>query len=96
MNITEEMPNIIKTFRETLPLRQQTTLLDIKIPAIYSGKAIGYVKRIGDTIEEEWMTDGSYQAKTIIPSGTKNEVMSTLGNLTKGVAQMEIIEEKVI
>lgn len=96
MNLTEEMPNIIKTFRETLPLRQQTTLLEIKIPAIYAGKAIGYVKRIGDTIEEEWMTDGSYQVKTMIPSGTKNEVMNTLGNLTSGVAQMEIIEEKVI
>jgi len=92
----EQIPEIISKLTEVIPIKKLISKLVVKVPAIYVGKAYGFVKNGGEIVKEEWGNDGSYIAELIIPAGLKNEFVDKLLNLTKGTAYVEVKEERVI
>ena len=95
-SIEEQINDILEEMSKIIPIKRQMSILSIKVPAIYVGKAYGYLKNAGDLLNEEWLNDGSLQATVSIPSGLKVEFIEKLGRITNGTAYVEIIEEKTI
>ncbi|MFQ5711070.1 MAG: ribosome assembly factor SBDS [Candidatus Geothermarchaeales archaeon] len=92
--VEEQAPEIIKKLSEVIPIRQQTSIVHVKIPAIYVGKAFGFLKKSGGITEEKWLDDGSYWAVLALPAGLMANFMERLGDMTKGTALIEVIEGK--
>lgn len=91
--VEEQVPEIIRKLAEIIPLRQQVTVLEVVVPAVHVGRAMGFVKNAGETIHEEWLSDGSYKVRLVLPSGLKVTFMDKLGSFTRGTARAEVVEE---
>ena len=92
----EQVKYVISEISKVLPIKQQITILQIKVPSIYIGKVYGFIKNSAEILSEEWLSDGSYLARVSIPSGLRQEFIEKLGSFTAGAAYAEVIEEKVI
>jgi len=95
-SVEEQISEILEQISKVIPIKKQMTILSVRVPAMYVGKAYGYLKNAGDLLSEDWLTDGSLQATISIPSGLKIEFMEKLGRMTNGTAYVEIVEEKTI
>jgi len=92
----EQVKYVISEIAKVLPIRQQVTILQVRVPSVYVGKAYGYIKNSTDILEESWLSDGSYSARVSIPSGLKQEFIEKLGSLTSGAAYVEVVEERTV
>lgn len=92
----EQVKDVIQVLSTVIPIKQQLTILNIRIPPMYVGKAYGFIKNASDILNEEWLADGSLRARVSIPSGLKTEFVEKLGSITGGTAYVEIVEEKTI
>lgn len=92
----EQVKYVITEISKVIPIKQQISILSIKIPSIYIGKAYGFIKNSAEIISESWLSNGSYSAQVAIPSGLKQEFMNKLGSITAGAAYVEVVGEKTI
>ncbi|MFQ5950686.1 MAG: ribosome assembly factor SBDS [Candidatus Geothermarchaeales archaeon] len=92
--VEEQVPEIIRKLAEIIPLRQQVTVLEVVIPAVHVGRAMGFVKEAGETVHEEWLRDGSYKVRLVLPSGLKVTFIEKLGSFTRGTARADVVEER--
>ena len=95
-SVDEQIKEIISKLSEVIPIKQQITILNIRIPPTYVGKAYGYIKNASNIIQEDWLNDGSLSAVVSIPSGLKVEFIERLGRITGGTAYIEVSEERTI
>ncbi len=92
----EQVKDVIQILSTVIPIKQQLTILSVRIPPMYVGKAYGFIKNASDILSEDWLNDGSLQARVSIPSGLKTEFIEKLGSITGGTAYVEVVEEKTI
>ena len=92
----DQVSEVISELSKVLPIKKQMTIISVKIPSIYVGKAYGYLKNSSDILKEEWLNDGSLSATVSIPSGLKVDFMEKISRITGGAAFLEIVEEKTI
>ena len=92
----EQIPDIMKKLSEIIPIRQQSTQLQVRVPVAYVGKSYGFIKENSEILGEEWLSNGSCLLKVMIPSGIMNSFMETMGSLSRGTAQVEVLEERRI
>ena len=95
-NVDEQIKDIITALSQVIPIKQQITILNVRVPAIYVGKVYGYIRNSSDIIKEDWLADGSLDVTVSIPSGLKIEFIERLGRLSNGTAYVEVSEEKAI
>ena len=95
-SVEEQINDILGQLSKIIPIKRQMTILSVKVPATFVGKAYGYLKNVGDLLSEDWLSDGSLQATISIPSGLKVEFMEKVGRITNGTAYIEVLEEKTI
>jgi ribosome maturation protein SDO1 len=89
-----QIPEILKKLAELIPIKQQSTQLRVRVPAAFVGKSFGYIKENSEILEEEWQSDGSCLLKVVIPSGIISSFIGGLGGITRGAAQVEVLEER--
>jgi len=92
----EQVKDIISQLNKIIPIRQQITILNIKVPNIHVGKVYGYIRNMADILDEEWLHDGSLNITVSIPSGLKTEFIEKLGVMTGGAIFANIVEEKKV
>lgn len=92
----EQVKYVISELTKVIPIKQTLAMLQIKVPAVYVGKAYGFIKNSSDILNENWLSDGSYSAQVAIPAGLKREFMEKLGSITAGTAYVEVVGEKTI
>lgn len=85
----EQVQPIIKALSRILPLKAEKSALKVRIPARYSAKAYGLVRRMCKVVKEEWRPDGSWFGVVELPAGMRGEFMEKLAKLTKGEASVE-------
>ena len=85
----EQVQPIIKAISRILPLKAEKSALKVRIPARYSAKAYGLVRRMCKIVKEEWRPDGSWFGVVELPAGMRGEFMEKLAKLTKGEASVE-------
>jgi len=91
-----QVPEVIKKLAEVIPIKQQSTQLRVRIPAAFVGKSYGVIKENSEILEEEWLSDGSCLLKVVIPAGILSSFIERLGGITRGAAQVEVLEEREI
>ena len=77
---------------EYLPLRIEQVVLAVRMPAEYGAKAYGLVKRYGEIKNEEWSSGGSWICVVSIPAGRQLEFVEGIEGLTKGKAEVKVME----
>ena len=87
-----QLSNIIKELRRILPISMETVKLAIKIPPEFTGKAYGEIKRDAQIDKDEWQSDGHWIAVVTIAAGVQGEFMERIQGMTKGRAEIKIME----
>lgn len=88
----EQIEEIIKKLRTVLPLKIENAVLRITLLPEYAGKLFGDLKRFGEIIKEDWLSNGSLICELKIPAGIQNEVIDSLNKKTKGEINIEKVK----
>ena len=83
-----QIDDIIKKLRPILPLSFEMAVLDIKIPAQYTGKAYSLVKSFGGIQNETWKENGDLVFTVKLPSGMQYDLIDKINSLTHGNAEI--------
>ena len=91
--VEEQAKRIVKEIATQIPIRMEKLQIAVKIPAEFTGKGYGIVSRFGTMKRDEWQADGSWVVIMNIPAGLQSALKDELNHLTKGRAQMKILED---
>jgi len=86
----EQSKVVIEQLRTIIPLKSEKMKIRIRVPPQFSPQAIGAMKIFGKISNEEWGSDGSWNAVVEIPGGVHTSMMEKLNSVTKGSAQANI------
>jgi len=89
----QQAVKIIKQLHSVLPISVEKFEVAIKIPASYAGRASPIIYSY-DVKKQEWQKDGSLIAVLEIPAGLKAELIDKISKLTKGEAQIKILNKE--
>ncbi|WP_456482076.1 ribosome assembly factor SBDS [Methanopyrus sp.] len=92
----EQVKDVIKQLRPTLPMKFEEVKVAIRIPAKYTGQAMGIVREFGDIEREEWQSDGAWIAVVRLPAGLQDEFFEKLNEITKGDFESKILERESV
>ncbi|MFW9905577.1 MAG: ribosome assembly factor SBDS [Candidatus Thorarchaeota archaeon] len=87
-----QLKDIIKELRSVMPISMETVKLAVKIPPEFTGKAYGEIKRDAQIEKDEWQNDGHWIAVVTVAAGLQGEFMERVQNMTKGRAEIKIME----
>ena len=90
----KQAKDIIKQIQTIIPIKLETVVLAVKITAEHTGPAYGIVSDAGEMTEDQWGNDGSWYAKVEMPSGKQADFLDKINQLTKGKAEVKIVERK--
>ncbi|HUT82351.1 MAG TPA: ribosome assembly factor SBDS [Candidatus Bathyarchaeia archaeon] len=85
---------IIKQIQTIIPIKLESVILAVKITSDFTGAAYGIVSGAGELLEDQWGNDGSWYAKVEMPSGKQADFLDKINQLTKGKAEVKIIDRK--
>ncbi len=87
-----QLKEIIKELRRVLPISMETVKLAVKIPPEFTGKTYGEIKRNAQIEKDEWQNDGHWIAVVTVAAGLQGEFMERVQGMTKGRAEIKIME----
>lgn len=90
--IEVQVKEIIKALQPILPIRFETKLIGLHLPAKYSHSAYNYVKTIGKIKLNKWNSDQSWDGQVEIPGGLEEEFYDNLNKLTHGCAETHLLQ----
>ncbi len=85
---------IIKKILPVLPIKLVSKLVNVVVPAEFSGKAYPVFRQFGKPKQENWLNDGSLSIDIEIPAGVVNELFDQLNSMTKGQIETKILKEE--
>jgi len=91
-----QVDKILKAIKVLLPIKFQKVVLQIKIPAQFSGKSYTILKSVGTLQQEQWLNDGSLQVNVEILGGMQDELTQKLSGLTHGQYDLKILKREDI
>jgi len=95
MDAELQVDKVLKEIKKLLPIRIEVSIVEIKIPAQYSGFAYSQIKRFPiEIIEESWLNDGSLKLKIKISSGMRDDLFGKIASITHGNFESRILETK--
>ncbi|MEM4133669.1 MAG: ribosome assembly factor SBDS [Candidatus Micrarchaeia archaeon] len=83
-----QINDVISALRAILPMKIETAVYAIKVPADLAQKIYGSIKSY-NVQKEEWQSDGSLIALIEIPAGMQTEFLDKINKLTSGRAQVK-------
>ena len=91
-SVDEQIKDVVKKLMEYLPLKIEQVVVAVRMPAEYGAKAYGLVKRYGEIKNEEWSSSGSWICIVSIPAGRQLDLIDGIERLTKGKAEIKVME----
>lgn len=88
--VAEQVERIVDELRGIIPLKSETLLLLITVPAQYAAQSYSVLKSTGTLRGEEWQSNGSLRARLEIPAASRPDVLDRLASVTKGTASAEV------
>ena len=96
VNAELQIDKILKELKKILPIKFQKVVLQIKIPAQFSGNAYAVVKGAGTVQSEQWLNDGSLQLAVEILAGIQDDLFQKLSSLTHGNFESKVVKKEDI
>ena len=87
---TEQVEAIVKKINTFIPIKFATAKVDVVIPAEYSNRSYGTLKKYG-LKSEEWLSNGSLHAVLEFPAGLQNEFFDKINSATQGKAIVKVV-----
>ena len=88
-NASEQVDEIVKKISVIMPIKFATIRMTVTIPAAFSNRAYGTLKKYGMKAER-WLPDGSLQAELEFPAGMQSEFFERINNAAEGQADVKI------
>lgn len=82
---------IIKELSKLIPIKLAKAILEVNIPAKYA-KLQQQIQSMGEVKKTKWMPSGGLLVEMEIPAGSQTEVISKIGSLTKGEAEVKVVK----
>lgn len=82
--VEEQISKIIDKLRPILPVKIETKRLQIRVPAVHTGRAYGLLNDYKE--KEEWMSNGDLQVVINLPAGMQMSFYDKLNAITHGSA----------
>ncbi|MEM5877836.1 MAG: ribosome assembly factor SBDS [Candidatus Aenigmatarchaeota archaeon] len=89
-----QIDKVIKSIKSLLPIKLQRVVIQITIPAQFSGRAYAAVKKLVPEFEEKWLGDGSLQIVANIPAGLQIDLLKHVGDMTHGNFKSDILRRE--
>jgi ribosome maturation protein SDO1 len=89
-NTDEQIKEIIEQLRSIIPLKSESMVLEIVVPAQFAAQSYSVLKSSGTLKKEEWQSNGALKVILDIPAAARANVMDRLGSVTKGTASIEV------
>ncbi len=86
-----QIQEAIKALSKVLPLKIARALVEVRIPAQYSGKAYATLAKAGKIAKSHYQNDGSWIAELEVPAGLVESIMQQVNSLTKGQGEVKVI-----
>jgi len=87
---TEQIDDIVKKITIIMPIKFSTAKIEVTIPAEYSNRAFGTLKKYG-LKSEQWLSNGSLQATLEFPAGMQTEFFDRINSATQGKAVVKVL-----
>lgn len=84
----DQAKTVIDAIRKILPLKSETIVLSVIVPATYSAQSYNVIRGMGQSKSEQWLSNGSLKVELEINAGGKATFLERLGAATKGSAQV--------
>ena len=81
---------IVRKLARVMPIKFARALLEVVIPAQYSGRAYRELSRLGELKKTDWLPDGSLKAEIEIPAGAQVEVVNKIQSIARGTATVNV------
>jgi ribosome maturation protein SDO1 len=88
-----QIEKVLKAIKPILPIKFERVLLQLKIPAEYSGKVYSVITKAGEVKSEEYLGDGSLQVQIEIFSGVQDEFFRKIAEITKGNYESKVLKK---
>ncbi len=90
----EQVKDVITKLRPIIPIRYEIREIAVRVPSQYASKSFPILKKYGKLLKEEWGNDGSLITVLEIPGGLQMELIDSLNGLTRGNADVKILNVK--
>ncbi|MGI0100805.1 MAG: ribosome assembly factor SBDS [Candidatus Micrarchaeaceae archaeon] len=87
---TEQIDGIVKKINMIMPIKFTTAKVEVTIPAEYSNRSYGTLKKYGIK-SEQWLPNGSLQATLEFPAGLQTEFFDRINGATQGKAIVKVL-----
>lgn len=91
-DVESQAKRIVDELKVLLPIRMEQVKLAVKVPARDAPKAYGIVKRYAVIKKEEWTNTGDWIGVIEMAAGVQVEFMHKIESLTKGHAEIKVLE----
>lgn len=86
----EQSKLVVEKLRTIIPLKSEKMKIKIIAPPQFSPQVIGLAKGFGKILNEEWGSDGSWNALVEIQGGVHTSMIEKLNSVTKGAVQADV------
>lgn len=89
-SVEEQVNDIIKAIRRSIPISMEKIDFAVKIPAQYAGRCATIIHKF-EIKKEEWLNDGSLAAEFLLPAGAKQDLLNDLNSATHGDIVVKVL-----
>jgi ribosome maturation protein SDO1 len=90
--VDAQVQEVLAKLRPLLPIRLDVVKVRIRVPGQHYPRVIGEIRGLGRLLEENWMSDGSWNGIVEIPAGVQTELYEKLNARTKGAADTALVK----
>lgn len=92
-HLDELVKETVKALRPILPIKFEELRIAVRFPGDYAARAFGDIQSSTVMEKEEWQKDGSWICVVRIPAGIQNEFYEMVNRLSKGEADVKILDQ---
>lgn len=93
-SVEAQVQEILPKLRPLIGIKLEMRELSVVVPTKHAHAVSAHLKRIANTVKEQWQKDGSLKAVIEIPAGIAEEVESALNKLSKGEVDITLLHKK--
>lgn len=87
----EQLDDVVRKLQPILPIKFETKVIHIHIPAQYAPKAHPAISKFAKPQKEEWHNDGSFSCTVEIPAGMEPDLYDKLKSFTHGNVETKVV-----
>ncbi len=91
--VSKQVDEVVDEIKGLIPLSFKKMRFAVTVRGDLYGKIYGALKDMGRVEDEEWLDDGRWQGIIKIPAGVQDEFYEKINDMTKGDAEIELIED---